>query len=1319
LAAGQACRRCASRRRTTNQRSISLGRIFVFFGGLIVLALTAALVGPYFVDWSSYRADFEREASRVLGHKVTVEGAVSVRLLPFPSVSFSDIRVGASARDPVMTIKTFSMDAEIAPLLSGQVLIYDMRIESPHVVLTVDRDGTVDWAIRSSTLFDPRQITLEKVTLSGGEADIVDKAAGKRHRITGVEAIMSASTLAGPWHIDGTATLDGRRATLSISTNDVKANEPLRVHARIQPEGVAAVVETDGELTAPGGKVQYAGTLDIRSSDLVPSVEEGEPTPNETPKSDRKAPLFAKVHVTGQFKADHSSITLQQFRIEQGRADDPYVINGKASVDFGATPGFSVTANGQQVLIGDADAASGRADKPNGAAEAGTRLAGRLNSFNSLLASIPVPDIPGKVRLNLPAVIVGGTTIRDIAVDAEPAQGGWLVSQFTAGLPGRTQVEASGKLVAKPAFRFDGHLLVASLQPSGLSTWLTGGVDEAVRRLAGGGFSADVSLDAASQRFDNLEIDLGPSIITGSVVRHADGEGRPSLKVNLHAGALGEDSSAALKSFFVSDAGKPQIVGSDLDVTLSAGPVAAEGLQASSFDTAFRLSNGRLDLDRLTVTDLAGASLSAKGGGTPFGVTPAGSVVATLRSPDLGRFLAAVAARFPNFTAVSALRDRAALYPGLFQDTELSLTGAVDKAGDGLKLSMKGQGRAGGTSLTFDVGGSGAEASLAALDLDVHSHAHNATGETLLALMGLPALPLQLIGGLDADVSLKGRLPAGAATQLSLTGPDTTARLDGTLALAGGKFQAQGKAHLKSTDLESYLAVTGHALPGFGDGLPAELASGFSFKDGALTLSDLTGTIAGNTVRADLAISPKDGVPDISGRAAFDQLDLSGVAAFLLGPEAMTPGADGQWSKKPFAQSSSFPLGVDVTVSAGQAELGTAPGVRKFSGQFSLHADDLRISALDGRVGGGRLGGLVELRNTGGTALLSTQFTLDGADLGTLYTTSGGRRPLGGTIGIAASLNGTGKSLAALVASLSGSGSVAAKELTVVGLDPAALRPILAQGDAAGPDVQPAQLAAIVGRQIPGGRFDAGSVDLPFTVAAGVLRFSGVRAAAGGSELTTDLRADIGTDRLEGSGSFAFDPGKDGVSGATPSVGFNLGGTVGSPIASIDPQPMTQFLTQRALEREQQRVEAMQAALLEKQRLRREVSFYEMRAQDRTHIAQQAAQQRAAEAAAMAREAVQAERQKAADAASKQAALEAARQQDAARKKALQDAQQRAILDAQRQQPKGQGTAAPAPSPGGSSGSSLSGPASGKSFDLLPDDQRTIDNLMKSLKLNR
>jgi uncharacterized protein involved in outer membrane biogenesis len=75
-------------------REVSLARLFVIVGGFVVLLLLAALIAPLFIDWTGYRANFEAEASKILGRPVVVAGAASARLLPFPSVTFEDVRVG-------------------------------------------------------------------------------------------------------------------------------------------------------------------------------------------------------------------------------------------------------------------------------------------------------------------------------------------------------------------------------------------------------------------------------------------------------------------------------------------------------------------------------------------------------------------------------------------------------------------------------------------------------------------------------------------------------------------------------------------------------------------------------------------------------------------------------------------------------------------------------------------------------------------------------------------------------------------------------------------------------------------------------------------------------------------------------------------------------------------------------------------------------------------------------------------------------------------------------------------------------------------------
>lgn len=59
-------------------------KLFIAIGGVVVALLMAALVAPYFIDWTAYRTAFETEAERILGHPVKVRGEASARLLPLP-----------------------------------------------------------------------------------------------------------------------------------------------------------------------------------------------------------------------------------------------------------------------------------------------------------------------------------------------------------------------------------------------------------------------------------------------------------------------------------------------------------------------------------------------------------------------------------------------------------------------------------------------------------------------------------------------------------------------------------------------------------------------------------------------------------------------------------------------------------------------------------------------------------------------------------------------------------------------------------------------------------------------------------------------------------------------------------------------------------------------------------------------------------------------------------------------------------------------------------------------------------------------------------
>jgi hypothetical protein len=469
-----------------------LSRIMLFVGGLVVVALFAALLAPLFVDWTSFRQDFEREASRIMGRTVVVHGSVDARLIPFPSVTLNDVRVGAPEDgQPLVEIARFSMDAELAPFLSGEALIFDMRIEEPKARIKLFEDGTLDWARGRKSDIPARTVILESVAISGGEIEFVDAQTGRTRRVTGLDAQVSAKSLGGPWRIDGRASLDGESGAFQLSSGQVE-NGALSLRARIVPDRLAFTADLDGALKVVDFRPQYGGDFTI----------------SEKPRPKGEGPADP-IRVAGKFELSNERIRVPEYRLEAGPREDPYVVTGEATLDTGRAPEFLLIADGQQIdvsRIGN----SGEGGKTGRNPQVSARQ--RLQALLAIAADIPIPQVPGRASLFLPAVVVGDTTVREVRLDVKPDGEGWQIDRADALLPGRTTLEARGRLTLKANRGFVGDLLVASNQPSGLATWLAGSVDPEIRKLKTAGFSAEVNLTDELQRFENLEIAIGGAV---------------------------------------------------------------------------------------------------------------------------------------------------------------------------------------------------------------------------------------------------------------------------------------------------------------------------------------------------------------------------------------------------------------------------------------------------------------------------------------------------------------------------------------------------------------------------------------------------------------------------------------------------------------------------------------------------------------------------------------------------------------------------------------------------------------------------------------
>ncbi|PWL16984.1 cell envelope biogenesis protein AsmA [Falsochrobactrum shanghaiense] len=1238
-----------------------MGRIFVIVGGLLVLLLTAALVVPPFVDWSGYRAEFEREAGHILGRPVKVTGDVNVRLLPFPSLAFSDVRVGADPENPVMSVDTFSMDAELMPFLRGQLLIYDMRVEHPHINIALDKEGRVDWAFRPSSPIAPSRIKVERLAIDDGTVTLRDEASGRIHKATALNAVLSASKLSGPWRANGTVDILGRRLALDASSGEAKPDGSLRMRLRVSPQSVPAVFETDGDMKLDDGRLNYAGDFSLRSADALG---------NKKPDATVEKPFFSDVRVNGKFKADRDHFEAREFRMEQGPGDNPYVVNGKALIDYGDAARFEISADGQQIFWGPSE--NIQQQEP----VAPMPLAERIALAHGMLEQLPIPDIPGSVDLRLPAVIAGGTTIREVTISAEPDGNGWNIRQFAADLPGRTKVEARGRLSVGSDFGFMGEMLVASRQPSGLVSWLNERVDDSIRRLESAGVSGKVDLRSGMQRVDDLEIVLDQTSFKGSFLREVVGSAEPAIDLDLNGGAVNSDALKAFTGFFTSGEGISLLEGQTLGIALKAGPVQYEDMEAENVDLAVRISNGRFDFDRLMINNVAGATLTATGAYEPFAAAPSGSLDATLLSDDLAHFIILMAHRHPQVPLFRSLSARADNYAGLFEDSEINIianavappkaetddANAVNGTGDGGKaarskngpekaaanggeVSFSLSGRAGGMKLDLSGTSSGGGAENDPMQMQLNGTATSDNGETVLALLGLPALPLGLVGELTADVVMQGAPSAGMRTQLKLTAPDGTAVADGILSLAGGDVAASGKAQVNAADLQPFIATAGYVLPGFGQGLSADLTSDFQFAKGFLRFPNFSGKLGEENVSARIEANFADsGMPQLKGEAKLETLDMTSLVAIMLGQDALAPvkGKTGSiWPDGTFATRPSLPLLIDMKLNVAQAQMGRFGTIKDFSSRLQKGMDSLGVSELTGNWGGGYLVGTVSLRNNERVALLSSDMKWSGANLAEVYRPADSAAPFDGTLKAALTLNGSGDSLADLVASLAGSGSIEAENLIVNGLDETAYPDMLAAADALGdrPDgaraPEAAQFAAIAQQATGAGHFNGGNTRFDFTVAGGVARLAPFELNNANAALTGEAQLDLSTLGLNGGGIFSFRDGEAAQPGNEPYVRYLLAGDYDEPQIEFEHQPLVQYLTQRALEREQERVEAMQASIMEKQNLRRQLDLLSADAAERERALQEEEARRRADAQARAeaaRKAEEEERQRALEA---------------------------------------------------------------------------------------
>jgi large subunit ribosomal protein L24 len=225
----------------------------------LIIALVAALIGPYFIDWNQFRPQFEAEATRVIGAPVRVAGELDARLLPAPSLRLRSVVVGGA--NDLGKVRADKLDVEfsLGSLMRGEWRATELTVNGMALDLGLDSQGRIDWPA-SSGKFNLGSLAIDRLNLTGRIA-LHDAASRGTLELNDIAFSGDVRSLAGSVRGDGNFTLSGTRYPFRVSSGQSADGGGTRVHLNVDPGARALSADLDGVLSFEARAPRFEGAL--------------------------------------------------------------------------------------------------------------------------------------------------------------------------------------------------------------------------------------------------------------------------------------------------------------------------------------------------------------------------------------------------------------------------------------------------------------------------------------------------------------------------------------------------------------------------------------------------------------------------------------------------------------------------------------------------------------------------------------------------------------------------------------------------------------------------------------------------------------------------------------------------------------------------------------------------------------------------------------------------------------------------------------------------------------------------------------------------
>ena len=1103
-----------------------------------IVALLAALIGPYFIDWNQFRPQFEAEASKVVGAPVRVAGDLSARLLPTPSLGLRYVVVGRANDLGKVRAERLDVEFNLGDLMRGEWRANELTIGGAALDVGLDQQGRIDWPIANGK-FDLGSLTIDRLKLTGRMA-LHDAASRQTLELNDITFSGDVRSLAGSVRGEGKFSVDGARYGFKVSSGQTADGNGTRVHLGIDPGERAPSADVDGVLSFEGRSPRFDGAVALGTA------------PAKTNTGDHARAAW---RIAAKVKANRDAAQFEQIDASYGSDERALRFAGLGDVRFGASPLLRMALSARQ-LDADRFLAKDKESAKDNIAEP-ARLVPELRR---LMEALPHPPIATRISFAAEQITLGGRPLQNLAAELRADAASWAIDRLDFRAPGTTQVSlTSAGSSPGPSGSFSGVLDIDSSDPDVLMMWLQGRGDVGYRSQKPLRLRGNINVTADRVAIEALKAEIEGGTVEGRVaLSNLQGGGGSQLEAALKAERLDLDAaSAVVRSLAGPQADWPD----EAQVSLDVGRAISAGQEMRPFFAKFGYTPKTLILERLKFGQPDGVMLDGSGNFDRAG--SAGRLAFDASTASMAQLTGLIA---PFAPSLAARLNTLATAPGPVRTKfALNFAGgkelAADRTAARVDLDLDAPDLRGRATLTATP----PVAAIRNLDIETLRRSEINFGARLTA---------QRADALIATLGLDHAIAAGeGALQFegSASGVwGTPLRLNAKLWGAGMDAEAQGAAEPWSSQASMNLRVRSVNLaPMFGlkpSDSPLRNVRLFAhtvLARNLLAFDDIDSVAGGSRLRGRLTLN-LDESHEVEGEVGLDTLDLVPAFAFAIGAanrDTADPLAGGLvkgWRGRIAFQA------LGGTLPDG-AELRPVSGIVRSNGQ------SLTLDTIKGRIGGGDVTATIDARQDASGIGLNARLELAGVDGAALHYRS--LKVPAGRTSLQMTLASQGRSVAALVGAMSGSGTATLEQAKLAGLDPRAFDVAIRASDGGQPTDE-ARLRQFLDPVLSAGALQVASAQIPFSIRDGRLRVSAATLEAAGARATLSGGYDFSTDQIDIRASLASTA--PGAPANLPEIGLFVVGSSDALNRTVDVATLSSWLAVRAIDRETRRLDSFE-----------------------------------------------------------------------------------------------------------------------------------------------